>query len=110
MKQSLEQASLLQNDTETGDIKVHRLIQTVVRDSMDAKETNTRFEDAAILIKSAFPRVVSAAEPNNYQSAMWHDAQECLPHVANLEDLYKKLVISLPPGSAFPRLLSDTCW
>jgi len=110
MKHSLEQASLLQSDAESGDISIHRLIQAVVIDAIPSEEVASRFEDAVFVVNAAFPKEVSPASFYNHRNDLWSRAQECLPHVSNLKDLYTKLNVNLDPKSSFPRLLCDTCW
>lgn len=109
-KRALERVALLQSDTGTGDMRVHGLIQVIVLDSMNKDELCTRFEDAVNVVKRVFPRVTSALVPNAYKSEVWHLAQQCLPHVWNLDDLFRNHKIPLEDGSVFPQLLSDTTW
>ncbi|KAH8742863.1 P-loop containing nucleoside triphosphate hydrolase protein [Diaporthe sp. PMI_573] len=109
-KRALERGALLQSDTETGDLRIHRLIQAVVLDSMKKGEICNRFEDAVTVVQRAFPQVTSALVPNAYKSDKWHLAQRCLPHVWNLDEIYQKHKVSLETGSVFPQLLSDTSW
>jgi hypothetical protein len=109
-KRALERGALLQSDTETGDLRIHRLIQAVVLDSMKKGEICNRFEDAVTVVQRAFPQVTSALVPNAYKSDKWHLAQRCLPHVWNLDEIYQKHKVTLETGSVFPQLLSDTSW
>ncbi|KAK0724553.1 hypothetical protein B0H67DRAFT_657104, partial [Lasiosphaeris hirsuta] len=111
-KKSLEKLALVQSNKDTGDMKIHRLIQLVVLDDMEKAARDERFEDIVRLVKRAFPRITSATVPNSYKSDMWHLAQDCLPHVLSLEGLYLSLKpgITLGKQSGFPQLLSDTSW
>ncbi len=110
MKHSLGQACLVQNAIGSGDISIHRLTQSVVIDAISQPARSTRFEDAVTVVAAAFPKGLSAATPDDFKADKWNLAQECLPHVCNLADSFERLKISLEPNSAFPKLLSDTCW
>lgn len=64
--------SLLSRDSRTQMLSVHRLVQTVLRDKLDAK---TRKHWAEQVVK-----VVHTSSPNVLEMAQWDDCERWLPH------------------------------
>jgi hypothetical protein len=106
----VEQAGFLQSDRESGDLQIHRLTQQVVRADIKPTELNVRFAEAVAVVKNCFPDEFNPSRLSTLNSNFWHLADDCLPHVLQLEALYREFKVSLAPDSVFRVLLSATAW
>ena len=65
--------SLLRRNAETRTLSIHRLVQAVLKESMD-DATQRRWAEQAV-------RAVSSVFPSSEQVANWPQCRRCLPHV-----------------------------
>ena len=79
--------SLITRDTQTKALAVHRLIQTVVRDSLPAEAQNQWMLHAVALVNQAFPDV---------EFTSWPQCEHCLPHALICAQWIKQGQIATP--------------
>lgn len=75
--ETLLRYSLIKRNSETRTLSVHRLVQTVLRDTMSGEEHRQWVERALRLLHRAFPKVELAA----VDTAVWPQCEHYLPHV-----------------------------
>ncbi|HTK05813.1 MAG TPA: FxSxx-COOH system tetratricopeptide repeat protein, partial [Ktedonobacteraceae bacterium] len=87
--------SLLRRHTEERTLAIHRLVQIVLKDTMDEQTQYMWIERAILAVNETFPDV-------NFTT--WPLCERCLPHALVCADLIKQKHITLPEAS---RLLNQ---
>jgi hypothetical protein len=79
--------SLVSRNMATNELKVHRLVQAVVRQQMSQNETKAAFSAASILISAVWPWV-SGTDPTRNQPWRVPIAERLEAHICNMEKLF----------------------
>ena len=85
--QVLRRFSLIRRDGEAKVLNIHRLVQAVLKDRMDAQTQRQWAERALRTVNAAFPEV---SFPN------WERCQQCLPHVRACAELIDSHHLTFP--------------
>jgi tetratricopeptide (TPR) repeat protein len=85
--ETLRAYSLITRDTQTKALAVHRLVQTVVRDSLPAEAQQQWMLHVVTLVNQAFPEV---------EFTNWSQCEHCLPHALLCAQWIKQGQISTP--------------
>jgi hypothetical protein len=104
----LLKSALVQADEITGDLTVHRLVQSTVLENLSSISKVIRFEDAVLMVHDKFPPMISKTFHYRAESA-WKICEKFLPHALSLEHNYRMLKMKLGDGGvlAFRKLLGD---
>jgi tetratricopeptide (TPR) repeat protein/DNA-binding CsgD family transcriptional regulator/transcriptional regulator with XRE-family HTH domain len=91
--QVLRRFSLVQRNPETKRLSLHRLVQVVIQEEMDAQTRQAWIERVVALLKAAFP------EPDGeyFPSLSWY--QELLPHIQVSADLMERFHVLTLDGA-----------
>lgn len=63
---------------------MHRLVQSVILDSLSSKSQAMRFEDAVIMVQDKFPPMISKTFHYRSNDA-WKTCEKYLPHALSLD-------------------------
>lgn len=96
--QVLRRFSLIRRDAEAKALTVHRLVQAVLRDDMDAPAQRQWAERAIRVVNATFPDV---------SLDTWPRCQQCLPHGFACANLIEQYQFAFPEAA---RLLTQTGW
>lgn len=91
-KAELIHISLASRNMATNEIRVHRLVQAVVRERMSETETNAAFAAVSVLISSVWPWV-SGTDPTRNQPWRVPIAERLDAHICNLEKLFGTAIL-----------------
>ena len=86
-RSELIQVSLISRNMATNEIRIHRLVQTVIRDMMTPQERQAVFAAAAVLISTVWPWV-SGTDPTRNQLWRIPIAEKYTQHICQLEKLF----------------------
>lgn len=106
MLEVLLSLSLVKKDSTTRQMSVHRLVQAQFRYHMNPRENQEAFENAALLLHSAFPKKSRAGQMYH----KWLICQVYVQHVLNLAAIFQKEAVGkdrLKPTQSFIELLLD---
>ncbi|KAG8362497.1 hypothetical protein FVEN_g60 [Fusarium venenatum] len=104
----LIQSSLITRNMELGFLKIHRLVQDVVRDQLGIAELRSVFDAAVVLLSTVWPFF---DETNELGSDRLRKVQEYLPHADTLQELVKeKSPEKLKPNIAVASLFNEAAW
>ena len=107
-EEALLQVALINKNSETGILSVHRLIQAAVMRRLTAEERTVCFDTAINIITWGFPDTWSADVGHQHQS--WETSEKCLPHVLHLVKQKEQYHLALVDADVFAQLLLRCCW
>ena len=107
-EEELLQVALINKNSDTGILSVHRLIQAAVMRRLSAEERRDYFAAVVQILSWGFPDTWSQDVGHQHQS--WETNEKCLPHVLHLAK--QKEIYSIAPSDAdnFAQLLLRCCW
>lgn len=79
--------SLITRNMATNEIRIHRLVQEVVRQKMDEDSIHTVYAAVAVLMSAVWP-YVSGTDPTRHQAWRVPIAEKYTPHICKIEDLF----------------------
>ncbi len=85
--EALRAYSLIARDIQTKSLAVHRLVQTVLRDSLPAEDARQWMLHAVALVNQSFPDV---------EFTRWSQCERCLPHALLSAQFVKQAQIETP--------------
>ncbi|KAI9664019.1 MAG: hypothetical protein M1821_007510 [Bathelium mastoideum] len=85
----LIQTSLIARNMATSELRIHRLVQDVVRETMDQEQLRLIFAGAIVLLSSVWP-YVSGTDPTRNQSWRYTVADRYTAHIIRLEKLFEE--------------------
>jgi tetratricopeptide (TPR) repeat protein len=88
--QLLRRYSLLKRDPQAKLLSLHRLVQVVLKESLDAKTQQQWAERAVWAVNAAFPEV---------EFANWNRCELCIPHVLVCAQLIEQYHLSFPEAA-----------
>ena len=114
----LTQSSLLTRNTDTKELVVHRIVQTVVRARIMSEpgQLEATFDSALRLVSAVWPFVTVAHQPGYATYAnidRWKECERIYPHVMRLKHVfenYKLVETALTSFREFSLLLSELAW
>jgi hypothetical protein len=83
----LLRSSLITRNMETNELRIHRLVQEVVREKMGDEELRIVFESTGVLLTAVWP-FVSGTDPTRNQAWRWPICEKYAPHISMLEKLF----------------------
>ncbi|KAF2238369.1 nb-arc and tpr domain-containing protein [Viridothelium virens] len=83
----LIQTSLVARNMATSELRLHRLVQDVVRETMAEEDLRSIFAAAVVLLSSLWP-YVSGTDPTRNQAWRYRIAEKYTTHIVRLENLF----------------------
>ncbi|KAL9097860.1 MAG: hypothetical protein Q9165_000186 [Trypethelium subeluteriae] len=83
----LIQTSLVARNMATSELRLHRLVQDVVRETMAEEDLQSIFAAAVMLLSSVWP-YVSGTDPTRNQAWRYRIAEKFTTHIVRLENLF----------------------
>jgi hypothetical protein len=106
---SLLRASLLNRDPETSTLSIHRLVQGVVVDYLNAHERTLYLERAVKMLDKAFPEFWGDDTDESTYKA-WESCERCLPHVMKLSRQFANDTSTIDEKSRMTDLILRCSW
>lgn len=107
-EEGLLQVALINKNSESGILSVHRLIQAAVMRRLTAEERTKCFGVAIDILTWGFPDTWSEDVGHQHQS--WETSEKCLPHVLHLVKQKEQYRIAPIDADFFAQLLLRCCW
>jgi hypothetical protein len=107
-REELLKSSLVSWNRDLGFLKIHRLVQDVVREKMSLDELRAAYNAAVTLVSAVWPFL---DDSNLNKVDRMRKVQRCLPQVAALKAvLQEKTPSVLQPDIKISALLNETSW
>lgn len=105
----LVRTSVITRDTEHNSIRIHRLVQDVVRQKMTIEELSGVFEAVVVLISKLWPFVTW--DQRNVITR-WNQCEMLFPHVARLRSLFEEKIRAqeFSPSHRAAALFNEVAW
>jgi len=107
-RKELIQSSLIMRNIDLGFVKIHRLVQDVVRQQFSIDDLRAVLDAAVVLVSAIWPFF---DESNELGAARLRQVQQYLPHAARFRDLVsEKNPDVLKPGIGIAGLFNEAAW
>ncbi|KAL8993731.1 MAG: hypothetical protein Q9169_006128 [Polycauliona sp. 2 TL-2023] len=107
-EEALLQAALINKDSDTGFLAIHRLIQAAVIRRLSSEERATTFDTAVRILCWGFPDTFSEDVGHQHQS--WENSEKCLSHIDHVIKKKADYRIVPPDPNHYAEVLLRCCW
>ena len=107
-EETLLQVALINKNSNTGIISVHRLVQAAVMRRLSDEERSKCFSAVIEILTWGFPNTWSEDVGHQHQS--WEISEKCLPHVLHLVQQKEQYRLAPNDPDIFAQLLLRCCW
>ena len=97
----LRKYSLVKRDAEKKVLNIHRLVQAVIKDSMDQETVRQWAVQSVRAVATAFPEAVAAN---------WPHCEQCLPHVQSCLEFINQYSLGFPEAIHLLNQAGDYLW
>lgn len=107
-EEALLQVALINKNSDTGVLSVHRLVQAAVMRRLSGEERSKCFGAVIGILTWGFPDTWSKDVGHQHQS--WETSEKCLPHVLHLVEQKEQHRLAPIDADIFAQLLLRCCW